>query len=82
MFTGSMARNMGDLILLDSVIRDSNATSRAHGGLPEPGVPCEVSVNQELSLEGVRIGLPVEYWEMSEMGVDPAVSSCACFSFA
>lgn len=72
-----MARNMGDLILLDSVLRDSNATTHGHGALPEPGVPCSVSVDEDLSLQGVRIGLPIDYWEMSEMGVVPSVS---CFA--
>ena len=72
---GSMARNMGDLILLDNVVRSSNATSRANGALPAPGVACAAPVDEDFSLQGIKIGLPVDYWEMSELGVDPAVSA-------
>ena len=64
-----MARNMDDLLLLDSVLRDSNATTRAFGGLPAPGVPCAAPVDRNLSLEGVVMGLPLSFWPL----IDPAV---------
>ena len=70
-----MARNMGDLILLDGVLRSDNTSSRGQGALPAPGVSCAANVDQDFSLEGVRIGLPLEYWETSAVGIDPAVGA-------
>lgn len=68
-----MARNMGDLILLDSVLRASNDTTRGHGALPAPGVACAVNVEQDMNLAGMKIGLPLEYWGDSITEIDPAV---------
>lgn len=70
-----MGRNVADLILLDSILRSSNISTRGHGALPAPGVPCAADIDEDLSLEGVNIGMPIEYWE--GLGVDPAVSSSA-----
>ena len=65
-----MARNMDDLILLDSIVRSVNATTRGNGGLPAPGVSCDAPVNRDMDMSGVTLGLPVSYWA----DIDPAVS--------
>ena len=44
-----MARNMEDLLLLDSILRDSNATTRGNGALPAPGVSCAAPVDRNMS---------------------------------
>ena len=85
MRAGSMARNMADLILLDGVFRSTDAVTRGHAALPFPGVPCAAPVDESYSLRGIRIGLPMNYWEMSPIGIDPAVQpwfrgSCAKLS--
>lgn len=64
-----MAREMEDLILLDSILR-SNVTTRANGALPPPGVSCQAEVDQDLSFAGMRIGLPMGFWAF----LDPTVS--------
>ena len=61
---------MEDLILLDSIVRDSGAVTRANGGLLPPGVSCGAHVNRELSFAGTRIGLPMGFWA----SLDPSVS--------
>lgn len=67
---GAMAREMGDLILLDSVLRDRSQVTRANAALPSPGVSCQVNVNRNLSFSGMRIGLPMDFWS----SLDPAAS--------
>lgn len=69
-----MARNMDDLILLDSVLRHSNATTRGVHAIPAPGVSCAANIDRNFSLEGINIGLPVDYWEGGS-GIDPLVST-------
>ena len=64
-----MARNMEDLILLDSIVRSVNTSTRGNGALPAPGVSCEAEINYSFDLSGVVLGLPTSYWE----DVDPAV---------
>ena len=52
-----MGRTVEDLILLDSIVRNSNATTTMQGAVPNK-LSCAVNVNRNLSLEGVRLGLP------------------------
>ena len=66
---GSMARNMEDLILLDSIVRAVNSSTRGNGALPAPGVSCEAPVDRDFDLSGITLGLPVSYWA----DIDPAV---------
>lgn len=54
---GSMARTAGDVILLDSIIRNNDFNSTGNGAVAA-AVPCAVNVNSSLSLRGVRLGLP------------------------
>ena len=54
---GSMARTAEDLILLDSIVRDSSAETTGNGAVAEP-VACAAPVNESLTLSGVRLGLP------------------------
>ena len=64
-----MGRTMGDLILLDSVLRSSNMTSTAVGAIPDP-VACAARVDTNISLSGLRLGLPSNFgW------VHPGLSS-------
>ena len=65
-----MAREMQDLILLDSVLRSSDVRTRANGALPAPGVSCQANVDRDLSFAGMRIGLPMGFWA----SLDPTVS--------
>lgn len=64
-----MGQTMGDLILLDSVLRSSNMTSTAVGAVPDP-VACAARVDTNISLSGLRLGLPSNFgW------VNPGLSS-------
>lgn len=67
-----MAREMEDLILLDSVLRNPNVRTRANAALAPPGVSCQAEVDRDLSFEGMRIGLPMGFWA----SLDPTVSFC------
>ena len=69
-----MARNMGDLLLLDSVLRDSNATTRGNGALPAPGVSCAAPVDEDLELAGLTFGMPMSWWPQ----LDSLVRSLLC----
>ncbi|KAL0048166.1 hypothetical protein WJX82_009095 [Trebouxia sp. C0006] len=53
---GSMAREIDDLILLDSIVRMPNITTTGHGMIPEP-VSCAAPITN-INLNGTRIGLP------------------------
>lgn len=53
---GSMAREIDDLILLDSIVRMPNITTTGHGMIPEP-VSCAAPITN-IDLNGTRIGLP------------------------
>ena len=72
-----MARNMDDLILLDSILRSSNKTTRGNHAIPEPGVSCAAPIDRNFSLEGITIGLPIDYWQglNGNGGIDPLVSA-------
>ncbi len=67
---GAIAREMDDLILLDSILRDPGKVTRANGALPSPGVSCRVTIDRNLSFSGMRIGIPMNFWAT----LDPAVS--------
>ena len=55
---GAMARTADDLILLDSIIRNSPANSTGNGAV-YPAVQCAAPMNDSMtSLKGVRFGLP------------------------
>ncbi len=53
---GSMAREIDDLILLDSIVRMPNITTTGHGMIPQP-VSCAAPITN-INLNGTRIGLP------------------------
>ena len=60
---GSIARTAQDLVLLDSIIRNHNATTTGNGAVAEP-LPCAVAVNASMGLRGVRLGLPSTFaWQ-------------------
>lgn len=61
---GSMGRTAEDLIMLDSIVRTKNYSSSGEGMLPGT-VPCDVNVNTNLSLAGLRIGLPSTFGELT-----------------
>ena len=48
--------------MLDSIVRTKNYSSSGEGMLPGT-VPCDVNVNTNLSLAGLRIGLPSNFGE-------------------
>lgn len=52
-----MGRTAEDLVMLDSIVRTPNITTTGVGILPTP-VSCDVNVDRNLSLAGLRIGLP------------------------
>ena len=54
---GSMGRTAEDLVMLDSIVRTPNITTTGVGILPTP-VSCDVNVDRNLSVAGLRIGLP------------------------
>ncbi len=59
---GSMARTAGDLVLLDSIVRNSAAKTTGNGAVAS-ALSCAVNVNSSMSLKGVRLGLPsTEGW--------------------
>ena len=59
---GSMARTAGDLVLLDSIVRNSAAKTTGNGAVAS-ALSCTVNVNSSMSLKGVRLGLPsTEGW--------------------
>ena len=63
--TGSMARTAGDLVL-DSVVRNSGANTTGTGAVATP-LSCAVDVDRNMSLRGVRLGLPsTEGWVPSD----------------
>ena len=72
--SAQMARNMGDLLLLDSVLRDSNSSTRGNGALPAPGVSCAAPVDEELELAGLTFGMPMSWWPQ----LDSLVRSLLC----
>ena len=60
-----MARTAGDLVLLDSIVRNSSANTTGTGAVATP-LSCAVDVNRSMSLQGVRLGLPsTEGWVAS-----------------
>eukprot|EP00891_Asterochloris_glomerata_P007936 jgi/Astpho2/7936/fgenesh1_pg.00118_%23_37_t len=61
MSAGSFGRTAEDLVLLDSIIRSANATTDAVGASPDNIVSCAVSVDTNMSLAGLRIGLPSNF---------------------
>ena len=61
---GSMGRTAEDLIMLDSIVRTKNYSSSGEGMLPGT-VSCDVNVNTNLSLAGLRIGLPSNFGELA-----------------
>lgn len=63
-----MARTARDLILLDSIVRKPNCTTTAKGAIPSP-VDCDVDVDLNFNLTGVRLGLP------STLGWNNGISS-------
>ncbi len=63
-----MARTARDLILLDSIVRKPNCTTDSKGAIPEP-VSCDVEVDLDFNLTGVRLGLP------STLGWNNGISS-------
>ena len=65
-----MGRTAEDLILLDSIVRTKNYSSTGEGMLPT-AVSCNVSINSNLSLSGLRIGLPSNYGECSAVEPSP-----------
>ena len=64
-----MGRTAEDLIMLDGIVRTKNYSSTGEGMLPT-AVSCNVTVNRNLSLAGLRIGLPSNYGERP--AVEPA----------
>ncbi|KAL0030242.1 hypothetical protein WJX77_004786 [Trebouxia sp. C0004] len=72
---GSMARDIDDLILLDSIVRMPNITSTGHGMIPEP-VSCAAPITN-INLNGTRIGLPSTFgWVTGMSGeIVPAVNA-------
>ena len=52
-----MARTAGDVVLLDSIIRNNDFNTTGNGAVAT-AVPCAVDVNTSMSLQGVRLGLP------------------------
>lgn len=72
-----MARTAGDLVLLDSIVRNSAAKTTGNGAVAS-ALSCAVSVNSSMSLNGVRLGLPsTEGWVPSATydGISGEVSS-------
>ena len=75
---GSMARTAGDVVFLDSIIRNSGFNTTGNGAVPT-ALPCAVNVNTSLDLRGVRFGLPSTFgWVPSDTydGISGEVSSC------
>lgn len=70
---GSMGRTAEDLIMLDSIVRTKNYSSSGEGMLPGT-VPCDVNVNTNLSLAGLRIGLPSTFGWVTP-GIDASISA-------
>ncbi|DBA75672.1 TPA: hypothetical protein ACH3X2_009037 [Trebouxia sp. C0005] len=72
---GSMAREIDDLILLDSIVRMPNITTTGHGMIPQP-VSCAAPITN-ISLNGTRIGLPSTFgWVTGLSGeIVPAVNA-------
>ncbi|DBA92431.1 TPA: hypothetical protein ACH3X1_002668 [Trebouxia sp. C0004] len=59
---GSMARTAADLVLLDSIVRNSAGNTTGNGAVAS-ALSCGVNVNSSMSLKGVRLGLPsTEGW--------------------
>ena len=52
-----MARTAGDVVLLDSIVRNNGFNTTGNGAVAT-AVPCAVTVNSSLSLRGLRLGLP------------------------
>ncbi len=51
---------MEDLVLLDSFMRTSNATTDELGALSQP-VSCAVDVDRSMNLSGLRLGMPSNF---------------------
>ena len=60
--------------MLDSIVRTKNYSSSGEGMLPGT-VPCDVNVNTNLSLAGLRIGLPSNF---GELAAESAKGSVVC----
>ena len=71
---GSMARTAEDLLLLDSIVRDSSAETTGNGAVMDP-VSCAAPVNESISLAGLRLGLPSTFGWVTD-GISSEV--CAC----
>ncbi|KAL0026963.1 hypothetical protein WJX79_003281 [Trebouxia sp. C0005] len=57
---GSFGRTMEDLVLLDSFMRTSSATTDELGALSQP-VSCAVDVDTSFNLSGLRLGMPSNF---------------------
>ncbi|KAK9829214.1 hypothetical protein WJX72_004532 [[Myrmecia] bisecta] len=62
---GVQARTIEDLILFDAALRSPNATTAVTGN------SCAAPVDMNLSLQGVRIGMPMYYYNVSEQALKP-----------
>ncbi len=60
-----MARDIEDLILLDSIVRMPNMTTTGHGMIQD-AVSCAAPITN-ISLNGTRIGLPSTFGWVSGM---------------
>ena len=79
-----MARTAGDLVLLDSIIRNSAANTTGNGAVAN-ALSCSVKVNTSMSLAGVRLGLPsTEGWVPSATydGISGEVGHCTLLETA
>ena len=64
---GSNARTIDDLILLDSIVRQPNMMTTAHGMISE-AVSCDAPITN-ITLNGTRIGLPSTFgWKTGLSG--------------
>ena len=63
--------------MLDSIVRTKNYSSSAEGMLPTT-VPCDVNVNTNLSLAGLRIGLPSTFGGFMCVWTALPKAACTC----
>ena len=63
--------------MLDSIVRTKNYSSSAEGMLPTT-VPCDVNVNTNLSLAGLRIGLPSTFGGFMCVWTALLKAACTC----
>ena len=71
-----MGRTMTDLITLDSILRSSIMTSTAVGSIPDP-VACAAFIDPNITLKGLRLGLPSNFGWVNP-GLSSQVSSSPC----